>query len=212
MRQLVLFFCFAVNYCSAQQFTVAADRMNIMYKGWSSPISVTVQGVHCKDITIQGDSVDISSYEEDSCKYYVVPKKTGLIMLEIYKQTKNGKVLVGKSRFRSKEFPDPLAQVGTKRNDTIRKNTLAPQLGVLAVLHNCDCDARIVVQKYSMIIVREGQTIFTKKAYSSLFDDETKSQLKLLRDNDLVFIYDIFVAAPSYSSKMIEPIYLTVKE
>lgn len=213
MKGIAVFILIVVNLTvNAQQFTVSADKMNILYKGWGSALSVTVSGVDCKNVILRADSQIIERSEEGSCRFYCIPTKKGYLPIKVFKKTAKGEKLVGVSQFIVKDFPDPVARLGGTRNDSMRKSVLASQLGITAVLQNCDCYARIVVKHFTIMIIRNQQTIFSKTMNTTLFDDEITENLKKLQGKDMVFVYDIIARDASGIDKKLDPIYIKVIE
>jgi hypothetical protein len=213
MKIMVIFILIVVNLsAAAQQFTVSADKMNILYKGWGSALSVTVSGVDCKNVILRADSQKIERSEEGSCRFYCIPTKKGYLPIKVFKKTANGEKLVGVSEFIVRDFPIPVAKLGGKRNDSMYRSILASQLGIVAMLQNCDCDAKVVVKHFTILIIRNQQTIFSKTMDSSRFDDEITENLKKLQGKDLVFVYDIIARDASGTDKSLDPIYIKVTE
>lgn len=211
MKGIIVFILIVVNLTvNAQQFTVSADKMNILYRGFGGPLSVTVSGVDCKDVILKADSQMLERSEDGSCRFYCFPAKKGNLPINVFRKTPKGEKYIGTSQFIVKDFPDPVAKLGGKRNDSMYKSILAAQLGIVAVLQNCDCDARIVVNHFTIMIIRNQQTIFSKTMNTALFDDEITENLKKLQGKDMVFVYDIIAKDASGIDKKLDPIYIKV--
>lgn len=211
MKQLFLFlFCFIINYCLAQHATITVDRENIMYVGIPNSITVIAEGLNCKNtnVAIEGGQIIAG---EGPCNFVVNVKEPGKVIAKVYAKTRQGVKLVGTREFRVHLIPNPVARIGGIRNDTIRRNILAAQLGVIASFENFDFDARAVVTNYTIIMCKDKKTVFSKTiAKTAKFDDEIINQLQTLKNGDLVFICDIVAKGPDGRDRKLDPIYLKV--
>lgn len=209
--QLLLLLLLAKTIVMAQEAAVQLDKENIMYVGVPNPITVVARNTPCSNLTIAIDSGEVRS-GFDTCRYEVSVKKSGISLLRVYKNTKKGKTLIATREIRVKRIPDPVAKLGGIRSGSMKRSILAAQLGIVASIDNFDICAHIAVKHFTIMIIRNKQTIFSKTINAARFDDEVTQQLLKLKGDDAVFVCDIIGMGPDGISKNLDPIYIKVIE
>lgn len=180
---LVLFLLFSVDV-AGQQFTVSADKMNVLYIGILNPITPMVENVACKDLIVETSNGTITQSGEP-CQYQTMPDRPGTTNISIYRKMNGQKQLVGVREFRTKRIPDPLASIGGKPSGTMSWRILKVQMGVVLYMPNFDFDARFLVNSFKITVVRNQNVIFEKDCTGARFDDETIRMLQTIKAGDL---------------------------
>lgn len=208
---LLILLLLANTIVMAQEAAVQLDKENIMYIGVPNPITVVARNTPCTNLIITIDSGEVRD-GIDVCKYEVSVKKPGVSLLKVYKKTKKGKELIATQGIRVRRIPDPVAKLGGIRSGFMYRSILAAQFGIVAGVDNFDICAHYVVRHFTIMIIRNKQTIFSKTINAARFDDEVTQQLLKLKGDDAVFVCDIIGMGPDGISKNLDPIYIKVTE
>lgn len=194
---------------TAQQFTVSADKVDVLYMFITNPITVVSEGCTCADMVIEADNARLN-VQPEPCKYDIVPFASGILKLRVYKKTGATKTLLGEKEFRVKRIPSPIAKVGGKSEGTMHKSMFCSQLGVIAQIENFDINARYPVSSFTVVIVRSGNMIFERKCVGPRFDTETYNAFSKMQSGDKVVISDIKARAPDTKLESLNDVVITI--
>ena len=190
--------------------TMSATKMNVFYRGLDNPFDIS-GGIPKEDLEIEmengkwtksGDAFLIRPTELDE-----QGKRT---KVTVYANVNGTRKIVGTSYWRVKKVPDPVAQVGGISGGNIRKEVLAIQDGVLAVLEDFDFDFKYKVTEFELQTTAGGYTTI-KKSNSNRFSTEQKELLKRSNPESLVYIGNIKAIGDDGSTRDLKGITFTVK-
>lgn len=194
---------------SSQKCVVANTKQNVIYLGVPNPIDVAVEGYKCKDLTVTTDNGKLEG-TDDKCSYDHYPEKAGRANI-IVTEKKSGNKL-GIVEFRVKYIPEPVAMVAGKQGGAISKNVLRAQVGITSVLLGFDFDARFVVERFTISIIRKGKSFYVEECTNPKFTDSTKNAFDKLADGDKIIFTDIVCRGPDSRSRRLQPIEFIVSE
>lgn len=196
----------------SQKFAISNNRDNILYLGIPNHISIAAENCPCKLLSIKADSASIS--ESAPCEYEMTFSRVADIDIEIIKNTGKGKKTIGKRKFQVRFLPDPEATVfGRKSGDHISNTELAACGGLIA--HYPDflsCYPTCAVTYYTVIVLRNGNVIYSKTFSNARFNDELKKQFTSLHTEDIV-VFSNFIAKENTGRIFhLRPVQLTIKD
>lgn len=191
--------------------TMSATKMNVFYRGLDNPFDIS-GGIPKEDLEIEmengkvtksGDAFLIRPTELDE-----QGKRT---KITVYANVNGTRKIVGTSLWRVKKVPDPVAQVAGMSGGNIRKEVLAIQDGVLAVLEDFDFDFKYKVTQFELQTSGAGGYTIIKKSSSNRFTAEQKELLKRANPESLVYIGNIKAIGDDGSTRDLDGITFTVK-
>ncbi|HSO86607.1 MAG TPA: gliding motility protein GldM [Draconibacterium sp.] len=191
--------------------TMSATKMNVFYRGLDNPFDIS-GGIPKEDLEIEmengkvtksGDAFLIRPTELDE-----QGKRT---KVTVFAKVNGTRKIVGTSYWRVKKVPDPVAQVAGKSGGDIRKEVLAIQDGVLAVLEDFDFDFKYKVTQFELQTTGAGGYTIIKKSTSNRFTTEQKELLKRSNPESLVYIGNIKAIGDDGSTRDLKGITFTVK-
>lgn len=184
---------------TAQQFTVSADKMNVLYVGILNPITPMVENIACKDLIVETNNGTLEKGSEP-CQYTVMPDKPGLTNISIFLKTANGKKLVGIKEFRTKRVSQPTPYVGARNRGKIKGTLLKAQLGVVLHIDGFDFDAPFKVNSFNIIIERNQSVIFENQCLGARFDAQTLQAIENIKPGDLFTCTSIRFSGMGYNN------------
>jgi hypothetical protein len=209
-----LFLSFLIILSSAtysQKFTLSMLRSGqIAYVGVDNPLSCTVEGVSCKDISLATDNGRLTKM---SCGNYIYrPQKAADSKIIIYKNEKDKNQFIGEFYLMVREIPLPTAVIGGLNNGNIIKKALQAQQGVAAhLIPSLGFDLTYMVTEFQLTIFRQNHILFSNKTNGNIFTSEMHEAFKNLEENDMILISSIIVLLPENKKVAIKPLELQLK-
>jgi hypothetical protein len=193
--------CLLTILVSAQTFSVAPVKMNVLYIGVDNPISVAASGADDSRVTISvvGGGGTVSKLD------------TGLYNVKVSTQTNECVVsvfvdgqLTGSTKFRVRLLPHPSATVGGLTSGaTISADALRKQSGVGVYLMNSPFDIKYEVVGFTLVLPGEKGTINTVECEGNVFSPKAKEYLdRYAKPGDIVTIENIRVKGPDGQIKL----------
>ncbi len=188
-------FKFSKEYqVAAPSVSVSPTRMNVFYVGVENPVDITAAG-------IPGDQLNVSmsgsggKIRRKGSGYVVNVRSVGNTTISV---TANGKSL-GRRQFRCKRVPDPMATVGSNKQNwkggAMAQTTLAAMSGVSATLEDFVFDLRFVVTSFT-VNASIGGFDESSKSNSYRFTPKQKQIIRKAKRRQRVTIEDIRARAP----------------
>lgn len=206
---LVTTFFLIVLSSSGQNFTVSADKMNVLYIGVDNPISVTVENYSCEFIAVTTNNGKISG---NNCRYIFSGGTVGVANIAVYKKVKGKMQVIGIWPFRVKHLPLPVFKIASGRPSML-KVEIANQQYVRAELENFDIDIRYTIDSFKVCIISNDTCKFNVKTnYGNKISEEIRDDFKALKQNDTVVFKDIFIKQPDGTKETLAPIIITIRE
>lgn len=205
------YYPFKQNYMVAEpSATVAADAMNVFYVGVKNPVSVSAPGVASENIEISAPGLRFVKGKK-SGQYDVTPTRaTGRKGLEVVVKNKNSGTVLGKSKFRVKRLPDPVAKVLGQKEGLISRGKLKVASRVDAVMENFDFELKVAVSSFTMTVNMGGDLVEMRTKGNKL-DKKMTSMLKRVKKGSRVYFENIKVAMPGGKPRKVPSIVFKVK-
>ena len=186
----ILFFLLSFVVATGQKFSIAVDRMNILYVGIDNPLTIAVENYPNKSIIVKTDNGSISG---GNGRYVFRSSKMGKADIILYKKS-NGKLKeFGRWSYRVKLIPDPVAKVGPSAGGKIKKTILKYQQYIRAEFVGFEIDVHIPIDSFTVDIIR-GDSCISKelKNYTLKFSGQLIEALAKIEPKDIVIFKDIW--------------------
>lgn len=193
-----------------QRFSIAADKMNVLYADIDNPLTIAVENIPSNSIIVRTDNGTISGSQGS---YVFRSSQIGKADITLYKKV-NGKLKqIGKSSFRVKLLPDPIAKVGPSSGGKIQKIILKSQQYIRADYAGIDIDINIPIDSFTVTIIR-GDTCTSKelKNYTNKFSQELIDALAEIKQSDIVIFKDIYSKRYNGESRVLDPIFFFIRD
>jgi len=182
---------------------ISADKMNVFYIGVDNPVSIAAP--------MPKFTASAPGLSKSGKGWVMRPKKQGSVSIVVTGEDVNGKKIpLGKSEFRVKRIPDPIAYCGGKTgSESIAKVAFNAASTVQAKMDNFDFDIRVNVQSFMFSTTKSGEVQEIKVSGNKL-DSGCKSMINSARKNQKFFIEKIQVKMPDGTTRKLAPIILKV--
>ena len=111
--------------------SIAADKMNVVYRGLNNPLSISFAGVSDNKVNVSTDAKSSISKTSNG-KYSLVPKKGFTTNISAIATLDDGSKVISTKEFRIKDIPSPVGKISGKtgvvklnKNDMISSKVLA---------------------------------------------------------------------------------------
>src|SRR4029079_8113250 len=133
-KYLFLIFLFCLSAAAKPQaVAVTAMKNNVFYIGVDNPFTIVVQNLPADDILVKADKGEVFGSSMYKTYRGIEP---GNISIILYDQQTSREI--GRSSFRLKLIPDPIAKIGKYNGGSIARSILAGQLFINAELIDFD--------------------------------------------------------------------------
>ncbi len=187
--------------------TMSATRMNVFYLGIKNPFDIGGGAIPKElmdvsmtngEITKTGDTYIIEPTALDE-----VGRRTNVT---VYASIGGKRRVVGVSGWRVKQVPPPVAQVNRQTSGDIRKEVLAIQDGVEAVLVDFDFDFKYKVTQFEIQTSGVAGYVTTRKSSTNRFTSEQKDMLSRVKPQSIVYIFNIKAIGDDGKTRNLDPI------
>jgi hypothetical protein len=206
----ILFLSLCFVSAAGQRFSIAADKMNVLYADVDNPLTIAVENYPSNSIIVKTDNGIISGGQGS---YVFRSNQIGKADITLYKKV-NGKLKqIGKSSFRVKLIPDPTPKVGPSAGGKIQKIILKSQQYIRADYAGIDIDINIPIDSFTVTIIR-GDTCISKelKNYTNKFSKELTDALAEIKQSDIVIFKDIYSKRYNGETRVLEPIFFFIRD
>jgi len=168
---------------------IAADKMNVVYRGLDNPMTISIPGIANNFVTAKADGLKKVS----GSTYVLNPSKGRQVSITATGQLPDGNIINTTSVFRIKDIPKPQGTIrGESGTVKMPRNNLEIST-VGAMLEDFDFDLTLSVKGFKFKV--PGQP--TVEVNGAKLDDRAKAALKRARRGDLIQIFDIAVENPN---------------
>ncbi len=206
---LLLFNLIALSSYS-QVVAIQNDRGNILYVGIQNPLTVAVENYPSASIDLTTNNGKISKIGVGH--FSITPAKVGLSSIYVYRYASKETIFIDSMFFRVKRLPVQVSFMG-KTSGEIAAISVYRGLTPSAYVYGLDMDAKLLIIKFTIVLKRGGQTIFTRTLEDRngpRFDETTKIFFKTLKDGDKLSFTDIVCKDTDGSDRNLEGIDLTI--
>lgn len=193
--------------------SVAADKMNVIYIGVPNPLTVSVPGVPDEKVKVISTGFTMTPDPKAGKGHFIGEAKgqPGEAKVTVTADFNGKPMQMGEFKFRLKRIPDPVAKIGSKKDGNITKSVLAAQPGIIPTMEGFDFDLYPKVLSFKMSRYGKGRDPIEKSAESGALTSDMKSIIDQTRSGDKVLFEYIKVSMPDGTTRMINPIPLTIQ-
>ncbi|MBE0649231.1 MAG: hypothetical protein IH595_00170 [Bacteroidales bacterium] len=190
--------------------TVAPLKMNVLYIGLNNPVSITSPGIADEQIhpTITAGTLtkDGRSWEVRINK----PVPGNQVYISATADVDGKQVSLGKSLFRVKRVPDPVAQIAGQTNGTIDRNTFLAAGAIIPNMKDFEFDVYFTVSSFTFATLVNGDWI-PKNITGNRFTSEIDELIRSARPHQKFFFENIVAKGPDGSIRTLNPITLEIQ-
>ncbi len=201
---------FKSKYMVAEpQATVAATKMNVLYVGVPNPMEISAPGVRADEITPTASGI---TFRPDTKKGSFIASATveNTKGTDIIVKKKDGTVL-GKSTFRVKRLPDPVASILGQKEGLVSKGKLSAANFLKAEMENFDFDTKVDVVSFKMTVSMGGDLQELNQNAGATLTAQMKTLLGAVKVGNRIYFEDIKVKMPDGSVRKVPSIILKVQ-
>lgn len=184
---------------------VAADKMNVLYRGISNPISASMLGVDNSTVRLSAAGASVS---RGNGKWNIVPGGGTTVNVTVSGTMPNGKVTTATFPFRIKNIPPPQGQIRGSSVVSMPASSI-PNQTVSATIPDFDFPVSFTVTGFKF--KAPGKPVVTVGG-SSL--SAVANAVKGLQSGDIAYVYDIKVSASGLGDmqmKQVPPVVINVQ-
>ncbi|MDV7138159.1 gliding motility protein GldM [Maribacter sp. TH_r10] len=184
---------------------IAADKMNVVYRGVSNPMSISIPGIPNNKVNASAPGLKSVS----GSKYVMNPGTGRTVTITASGKLPDGQTVSSRSEFRIKDIPRPAGAIRGETGSTKmpRKNLEIATVG--ALLEDFDFDLNLKVSGFKFKV--PGQP--TVSVNGNKLDSRAKSALKRAKRGDAVQIFDVnayITNNKSYKLKKVSPVVVEI--
>jgi len=202
---------FSANYTVAPpSLTVAPLKMNVFYIGVENPVSITSPGLASDQIKPHITAGKL--YRKDGNWMVKIDQKVpgNKVYVSAVAQIDGRQVSLGKSEFRVKRVPDPIAEIAGQTNGKIDKNTLLAAGAIIPEMKDFEFNLYFIVNSYTFATIVNGDWI-PKSVKGNLFTPEMIDIIRNAKGSQKFFFENIEAKGPDGSVRSLNPISLEIK-
>jgi hypothetical protein len=190
------------NTCRPQA-AILSTRDNIVYQEVVNPLTINLSEHNCKNIILQTDN---GAIEREHCNILYTPKRLGVARIEIFNVVRGRKTKIGESIFRVRTLPDPYAHFAGRSGGKISKEVAKANQGLICYVPGLTCQPNIMVDRYSIIIVKSKDSLLVTHNKGARFESRTFNLIKELERGDVLIFSQIIVRTADNVERSVSPI------
>lgn len=184
-----------------------ADLPRILYKGIPEKFHFSLPDTACSSISFR---VTNGKFKQKAFSIWINPDSVGLCQIAVINSTGNE---IANYSFTVMEKPLLKSFIGNKTGGKVTKDLLLKMGGLIARLEdNLDADIPIKTIKYSVLIIRNGETMSHTNNKGARFESNTIELLQKIKKGDIVIFYSIEAQLPNENKQYSSPIELTIED
>jgi len=190
--------------------TVAPLKMNVIYIGLDNPVSITAPGIPDEQIhpaITAGKLIRNGRIWEVRINHRVPNNK---VYISATADINGKKVFLGKSLFRVKRVPDPVAQIAGQTNGSIDRNTFLAAGAIIPNMKDFEFDIYFTVTSYTFATLLNGDWI-PKNVTGNRFTPEIEKLIRTAQPHQKFFFENIVAKGPDGSIRTLNPISLEIQ-
>ncbi len=207
------------NYAFEQEYqvvkpsvTMSATNMNVFYLGIKNPFDIGGGAIpkELMDVTMTNGKITKTgdTYIIEPSALDEVGRRT---KVTVYANIGGKRRSVGVSDWRVKQVPPPVAQVAEQTGGLIRKEVLAIQDGVMAVLVDFDFDFKYKVTQFDVQTSGIAGYVNIKKSNTNRFTADQKDMLNRAKPQSIVYISNIKAIGDDGKTRNLDPISFKIR-
>lgn len=197
-----LFLLSAIQTCAQHSVISTTTKQHTIYIGLQNTVEFAVENSTCKRFQLFSDDIKFEP-TESPCVFFATPDNPGKFKVVI-RDSKTNKVAF-ETKFNVVKLPPPAIRFASKNSGELPKAHAKAQVGLIASLDGFDLSTRFEVEKFIVIIVRNGEVVFSKKNIGAIFSPEVKEGLKGIQTGDKLIFADATYNGPVVRSGNLSP-------
>ena len=184
---------------------IAADKMNVVYRGVSNPMSITIPGIPNNKVSASAPGLS----KRSGSSYVMNPGKGRNVTITASGTLPDGQRVSSRSEFRIKDIPRPAGAIRGETGSTKMPRRNLEISTVSAVLEDFDFDLNLAISGFKFKV--PGQPTVVVKG--GKLDSRAKSALKRAKRGDAVQVFDIqayITNNKSYKLKKVSPVIVEI--
>jgi len=178
---------------------VSADKMNVVYRGLSNPISVSLPGVSDNNLRVSATGGSLSG---GNGKYILKPSAGNTAVINVSATLSNGKPVNSKASFRIKDIPAAMGSVRGQYGTVRMPKSGLQNAPISAGLPDFEFDLSLKVQSFKIKVPGELTIIVN----GSTLNAAAKQKLAKAKRGDQINIFDIKATANGVNLKQVLPV------
>lgn len=184
---------------------IAADKMNVVYRGVANPMSITIPGIPNNKVSARAPGLS----KRSGSSYVMNPGTGRSVTITATGTLPDGQAVSSRSEFRIKDIPRPAGAIRGETGSTKmpRRNLEISTVG--ALLEDFDFDLNLAISGFKFKV--PGQPTVVVKG--NKLDKRAKSALKRAKRGDAVQVFDInayITNNKSYKLKKVSPVIIEI--
>lgn len=183
---------------------VSADKMNVVYRGLSNPLTISVPGVSGNKVTASAPG--LKRVRGD--KYAMYPGKGSEVTIRVSATLPGGGKISTPKKYRIKDIPPAVGMVRGQYGTVKMPKASLSRISVAAGLPDFLFDLKLNVHSFKVKV--PGQV--TIPVNGRTFSTRAKQALNKARRNDVITIYDIkaSVSGSNYKIRKVLPVSIEI--
>ncbi|VAW29423.1 hypothetical protein MNBD_BACTEROID07-352, partial [hydrothermal vent metagenome] len=191
--------------------TVAPLRMNVFYLGVENPVSITAPGFSSEQIHPRISSGKLYKKGHIWIVKLSKPVSGNKVYVTATAEIDGKKMLLGRSEFRVKRVPSPVAEIAGQSNGMIDKNTLLAARGIIPNMKDFLFDNYYFkITSFTFATIMNGDWVATN-IRGNVFTPEAMKIIRNSRHKQKFFFENIQALGPDGSTRTLNPISLEIK-
>jgi gliding motility-associated protein GldM len=167
-----------------KEATIAADKMNVVYRGVINPMTITFAGVSDNNVTATAAGLTRGT---GSGKYNMNPGQGTEVMISVSAKLPDGKTVTSKKPYRIKGIPAPFGAIGGEMGTVKGAKSRLEVSEITAKLPDFDFDVKLKVTQFTLKVPGQAAVIVS----GSRVNAQCKAALARAGRGDQVTISDI---------------------
>ncbi|PSK90872.1 GldM family protein [Taibaiella chishuiensis] len=206
---LLIIVFYATNAKAKHTFISCCSKRQVAYVGLENTVEFGVDNSSCSKYQLVSKDLEFKP-TESSCIFTITPDRPGKFIVWL-KDKKTNKT-VYETKFNVLKLPPPEIRFASQTNGELHKAHAKAQIGLIASLDGFDISVRFEVAKFLIIIIRNGEVVFSRKNIGAMFSPEVKNGLKDIQPGDKLIFVDANYNGPSGHSGNLKPAEFTIIE
>ena len=164
--------------------TISADKMNVVYRGVTNPMTISFAGVSDKDVTASAPGMTKAS---GTGKYEIRPGSGTELAINVNAKLPDGKTVSDKKVFRIKSIPAPTGCIGGDYGSVKGAKSRLEVSQISAKMLDFDFEVKLRVTSFSLKVTGQATVIVNGDRVNA----QCKAALAKAGRGDLIVISDI---------------------
>lgn len=143
---------------------------------------------------------------------FQVKPLSGRFSVQVYHHQGQDSTLLNTFQFSVKQLPQPLAFLSIINKNSMSRGEFLAQRGIGVELINYDYNVRFPVEKFTLLIVKEGKMLYFQEHLGGRFSPALRQELaSILKGGEQILISNIQFRSPYHHHKVANSIALTLE-